>query len=103
MQRSSQKAPILRSVAPVLVLAASTACGKPAMSPASGAGASEAADGNGAAAVKPSAEAHDAAAGGLSARNAAGYRWGVVKMGGGGFVSGLIPPRDRAGAWYART
>jgi len=37
------------------------------------------------------------------APNAAGYRWKSVRMGGGGFVSGLIPSRARAGLWYART
>jgi photosystem II stability/assembly factor-like uncharacterized protein len=39
----------------------------------------------------------------LSRPNASGYRWGSVKIGGGGFVSGLIPPRQGAGAWFART
>jgi xyloglucan-specific exo-beta-1,4-glucanase len=37
------------------------------------------------------------------APNAAGYRWRSVAMGGGGFVSGLVPSRTRAGLWYART
>ena len=37
------------------------------------------------------------------APNAAGYRWGSVAIGGGGFVSGLIPSRTREGLWYART
>jgi xyloglucan-specific exo-beta-1,4-glucanase len=37
------------------------------------------------------------------APNAAGYRWRAVKMGGGGFVSGLVPSRTVAGLWYART
>jgi photosystem II stability/assembly factor-like uncharacterized protein len=85
--------------APALVLAAS-ACGKPAVSsagagePSLPAAASLAAD-NG---VDPRA-----ASGRLSAKNASGYRWGSVQIGGGGFVSGLVPPRDRAGAWFART
>jgi len=35
--------------------------------------------------------------------NAAGYRWRSVKMGGGGFVSGVIPSRSLSGLWYART
>jgi xyloglucan-specific exo-beta-1,4-glucanase len=37
------------------------------------------------------------------APNAAGYRWRALKMGGGGFVSGLVPSRSLAGLWYART
>jgi len=37
------------------------------------------------------------------APNAAGYRWRSVKMGGGGFVSGLVPSRTLPGLWYART
>src|SRR5688572_17504310 len=101
MPCSSSMRPSLRAVAPALVLAASSACGKPAVSPAAGGGEASAPAG-----ASPAAEKGpepSAAGGRLSAKNASGYRWGSVKIGGGGFVSGLIPPRDRAGAWFART
>lgn len=104
MQRLSSKGPSSRRVA-ALVFAASSACGKPAVSPAAGdVSAGDAVASASAAAVAglpldPKGSAGD----GLSPKNASGYRWGSVQIGGGGFVSGLIPPRDRAGAWYART
>ncbi|HTV23239.1 MAG TPA: hypothetical protein VMG12_31340 [Polyangiaceae bacterium] len=106
MQRPSSIRPSARRVAPAVLLAATCACGKPAVDPAAGAGASEPAAAAGESAVPNSGTslAPKAATGSrLSPKNASGYRWGSVTMGGGGFVSGLIPPRDRAGAWYART
>jgi xyloglucan-specific exo-beta-1,4-glucanase len=88
--------------APALVLAAS-ACGKPAVSPAAGAASGEASPAAGGSVAVERGGPDARAAGRLSTKNASGYRWGSVTIGGGGFVSGLIPPRDRAGAWFART
>jgi xyloglucan-specific exo-beta-1,4-glucanase len=37
------------------------------------------------------------------AQNAAGYKWDVVPMGGGGFVTGIFPAKTEQGMVYART
>jgi len=42
-------------------------------------------------------------AGGAAAQNAAGYTWNTVPMGGGGFVTGIVPAKSAAGVVYART
>jgi hypothetical protein len=85
-------------------LASALACSKPASQPITnaGSGAPEAAgtaseEGSGATAGAPLPAAP------RDTPNAAGYRWRSVKIGGGGFVSGVVPSRSRAGLWYART
>lgn len=37
------------------------------------------------------------------AQNAAGYKWDIVPMGGGGFVTGVYPAKTEQGMAYART
>lgn len=87
-----------------LALCASIACSKPPSQavgdPGGGAGEgspTSAEEGSGSAASLASLAAPP------DVPNAAGYRWKTVTMGGGGFVSGLIPSRARKGLWYART
>lgn len=42
-------------------------------------------------------------AAGACAQNAAGYKWDIVPMGGGGFVTGVYPAKTEQGMAYART
>lgn len=94
----------VRSLVGCLSITTCLACSKPASQavgdPASaGEAPTSAEDGTGAGATL----AGGGIAGPKDEPNSAGYRWKTVTMGGGGFVSGLIPSRTRKGLWYART
>jgi len=88
-----------------VVLWSALGCSKPASQ------AVTTAPGSASAAPSPAGAEGSSSAPGASSRlgaalgevNAAGYRWRSVAIGGGGFVSGLIPSRTREGLWYART
>src|SRR5688572_24359149 len=93
----------LRGARALLIAATAQACGKPVLSGAPSNAETSTSPERGAVGARTPSRAAPPAPGLLSEPNAAGYRWGSVKIGGGGFVSGLIAPRDRAGAWFART